>query len=62
MLRDMLNLEGLKVGRRHVRTLMRKMGIDALYQKPRTVELHLKLTRGLHLKLTHPSEPDYGSV
>jgi len=40
MLRDMLNLEGLKVGRRHVRTLMRKMGIDALYQKPRTTKRH----------------------
>ena len=26
------------------------------------VELRLKLTRGLHLKLTHPDEPDYGSV
>jgi hypothetical protein len=26
------------------------------------VELHLKLTQGLHLKLTHPDEPDYGSV
>jgi len=24
--------------------------------------LHLKLTQGLHLKLTHPDEPDYGSV
>jgi len=24
------------------------------------VELHLKLTQGLHLKLTHPNEPDYG--
>ena len=40
MLRDMLNLEGLKVGRRHVRTLMRKMGIEALYQKPRTTQRH----------------------
>jgi hypothetical protein len=28
----------------------------------RDVELRLKLTRGLHLKLTHPDEPDYGSV
>ena len=26
------------------------------------VKLHLKLTQGLHLKLTHPDEPDYGSV
>ena len=40
MLRDMLNLEGFKVGRRHVRTLMWKMGIEALYQKPRTTKRH----------------------
>ena len=30
MLRDFLNLMGIRVGRRHVRTLMRRMGIDAL--------------------------------
>lgn len=28
--------EGEKVGRRHVGTLMRRMGIEALYRKPRT--------------------------
>src|ERR1039457_456548 len=31
-----LNREGHKIGRRHVRTLMRQMGIQALYRKPRT--------------------------
>src|SRR5450756_2390312 len=31
-----LNREGHKIGRRHVRTLMRQMGIEALYRKPRT--------------------------
>jgi putative transposase len=36
MLRDMLRLEGFKVGRKHVRTLMRKMGVEALYRRPRT--------------------------
>jgi len=36
MLRDLLQREGFKVGRKHVTTLMRKMGIEALYQKPRT--------------------------
>jgi len=36
MLRDLLNREGFAVGRKHVTTLMRKMGIEALYQKPRT--------------------------
>ena len=30
MLRDMLKLEGSAVGRKHVRTLMNKMGIAAL--------------------------------
>jgi putative transposase len=36
MLRDMLAREGLEVGRRHVATLMRRMGIEALYRKPNT--------------------------
>ncbi len=36
MLRDLLNRERFEVGRKHVTTLMRKMGIEALYRKPRT--------------------------
>jgi putative transposase len=36
MLRDMLRQERVSVGRRHVRTLMRKMGVQALYRKPNT--------------------------
>jgi len=36
MMRGLLKKLGQKVGRRHVRTLMRKMGIDALYRKPNT--------------------------
>jgi putative transposase len=36
MLRDMLKIEGHTVGRRHVRTLMEKMGICAIYRKPKT--------------------------
>ena len=36
MLRDMLALEGVEVGRRHVGTLMRKMGIEAIYRKANT--------------------------
>jgi putative transposase len=31
-----LRREGHEVGRKHVRTLMRGMGIEALYRKPRT--------------------------
>jgi putative transposase len=36
MLRDLLNHEGTTIGRRHVATLMKRMGIEALYRKPRT--------------------------
>ena len=35
-LRDLLNTDGFEVGRKHVGTLMRKMGIVTLYRKPRT--------------------------
>ena len=38
MLRDLLTAEGSKVGRRHVKTLMRRMGIEALYRRPRTTK------------------------
>src|ERR1700730_7750475 len=40
MLRDMLNREGFEVGRRHVATLMQRMGIEALYRKPNTSKKH----------------------
>ena len=36
MLRDLLAADGSKVGRRHITTLMRKMGIEAAYRKPNT--------------------------
>ncbi len=36
MLRDMLRLEHLEVGRKHIGTLMKKMGIEALYRKSNT--------------------------
>ena len=36
MLRDLLGGEGFKVGRRHVATLMKRMGIEAIYRKPNT--------------------------
>jgi putative transposase len=38
MLRDLLAAEGSKVGRRHVKTLMQRMGTKALYRKPRTTK------------------------
>jgi putative transposase len=36
MLRDLLNAEGIRTGRLHIATLMKKMAIEALYQRPRT--------------------------
>ncbi len=36
MLRDMLNREGVLIGRRHVATLMKRMGIEAIYRRPNT--------------------------
>ena len=36
MLRDMLNREGVSIGRRHVATLMKRMGIEAIYRRPNT--------------------------
>jgi len=36
---ELLN-KGYKVGRSHIRTLMRKMGIEAIYKKPRLSEPH----------------------
>ena len=40
MLRDMLKLEGFEVGRKHVRTLMERMGIAAIYRKRNTSAPH----------------------
>jgi putative transposase len=38
MLQGLLVAEGCKIGRRHVKTLMRRMGIEALYRRPRTTK------------------------
>ena len=40
MLRDLLRLQVIEVGRRHVGTLMRRTGIQALYRKPNTSKKH----------------------
>ena len=53
MMKRLLVSEGYVVGRRHVTTLMRRMGIEALYRKPRTTRkamahaIHPYLLRGL---------------
>ena len=36
MLRDLLNREGVEIGRRHVATLMKRMGVEAIYRRPNT--------------------------
>jgi putative transposase len=36
LLRDLLAAEGSQIGRRHVTTLMRKMGIETVYRRPNT--------------------------
>jgi len=56
MLRDMLAREGVSIGRRHVRTLMKKMGIEAIYRRPNTSKaapghkIYPYLLRGLKIE------------
>src|ERR1700686_3561109 len=38
MLRGLLAADGCKIGRRPVTTLMKRMGIEALYRRPRTTK------------------------
>jgi len=40
MLRDLLRLQGIPIGRKRVATLMPRMGIEALYRHPRTTQPH----------------------
>jgi putative transposase len=40
MLRDSLRREGFEVGRKHVATLMARMGVEPLYRRPRTTRKH----------------------
>jgi putative transposase len=60
MLRGLLAAEGCKIGRRHVRTLMRRMGIEALYRRPRTTtpepghKIYPYLLRGI--EITRPNQ------
>ena len=60
MLRGLLVAEGCKIGRGHVKTLMRRMGIVALYRRPRTTKpepghkLYPYLLRGV--EVTRPNQ------
>ena len=60
MLRGLLVAEGCKIGRRHVKTLMKRMGIEALYRRPRTTKpepghkIYPYLLRGI--EITRPNQ------
>jgi putative transposase len=60
MLRGLMAAEGCKVGRRHVKTLMQRMGIEALYRRPRTTKpepghkIYPYLLRGM--EITRPNQ------
>jgi putative transposase len=61
MLRNLVRQDGVTVGGKHVGTLMRRMGLEALYRKPRTTQRypahkiypyllrHLAVTRRNHV-------------
>ena len=60
MLRDLLSHQGLEIGRRHLRTRMRRMGIEAIYRRPNTSKpapghrIYPYLLRGL--AITRPNQ------
>jgi putative transposase len=60
MLRGLLAGEGCKIGRRHVKTLMKRMRIEALYRRPRTTKpepghkIYPYLLRGM--AITRPNQ------
>jgi putative transposase len=60
MLRGLLTAEGCQIGRRHVKTLMRRMGMEALYRRPRTTKpepghkIYPYLLRGM--AITRPNQ------
>jgi len=55
---------GHAVGRRHVKTLMRRMGIEALYRRPRTTKpepghkIYPYLLRGVEITRPKPGVGD----
>ena len=59
MLRDLLIDERCKIERRHVKTLMRRMGIEALYRRTRTTKpetrhkIYTYLMRGVEITQTN---------
>jgi len=63
MLRDLLWQQGLVVGRRHIKTLMKRMVIEAIYRKPNTSKPSAK-TQDLSLSAArtghHAAQPGLG--
>src|ERR1700676_3087827 len=60
MLRDFLSRRGVEIGRRHVATLMKRMGMEAIYRRPNTSKpapdhkIYPYLLRGL--KIERPNQ------
>src|ERR1700724_4282060 len=60
VLRGRVVAEGCKIGRRHVKTLMKRMGMEALYRRPRTTrpepghKIYPYLLRGV--AITQPNQ------
>jgi putative transposase len=64
MLQGLLVAEGYKIGRRHVKTLMKRMEIEALYRRPRTTKpepghkIYPYLLRGMAITRPKPGVGD----
>jgi len=62
MLQGLLRGEGLEAGRLHVATLMKKMGIEAIYRRPNTSKpapghkIYPYLLRKLAVRRLHPAQ------
>ena len=54
MLRDLLGRTGVSVGRRHVASLMKRMGIEALYRHPRTTKTAIRGIRSRYWSIDEP--------
>jgi hypothetical protein len=63
MLRGLLWQQGLEVGRRHIKTLMKRMGIEAIYRRPQHLETRAR-TQDLSVSSArsgrHAAQPGLG--
>ena len=64
MLRDLLRGEGIAIGRERVTTMMRRMGIEAIYRRPHTSKpaeghkVYPYLLRGITVERAEPGVGD----